>query len=109
MSASAPFSFMESQTRHPCGLLGGTTGYKEQESSGENFLALVSPKKPDVEYFGRSARISGNLALGEVSHWFLFEKQGINNILACPSPRVGTAPGQGLSLCWNPGGSSGLN
>lgn len=64
MSASAPFSFMESQTRHPCGLPGGTTGYKEQESSGEDLLALVSPKKPDVEYFGRSARISGKLGIG---------------------------------------------
>lgn len=64
MSASAPFSFMESQTRRPCGLPGGTTGYKEQESSGENFLALVLPKKPDVEYFGRSAHISGKLGIG---------------------------------------------
>lgn len=64
MSASAPFSFMESQTLHHCGLLGRTTGYKEQESSGENFLALLSPKKPDVEYFGRSAHISGKLGIG---------------------------------------------
>lgn len=44
--------------------LGGTTGYKEQESSGQDLLALVSPKKPDVEYFGRSARISGKLGIG---------------------------------------------
>lgn len=32
------------------------------------------------------------LALEEVSHWFLCEKQGLNNILACPSLRAGTVP-----------------
>lgn len=41
-----------------------------------------------------------NWALEEASHWFLFEKQGINNILAYPSPRVGTVPG--LALLRNP-------
>lgn len=81
MSASAPLSFLESQTPHPCALLGGTRGYKEQESPRRELVVLE-------EMFVFLA----NWALEEASHWFLFDKQGINNILACPSPRVGTVP-----------------
>lgn len=64
MSASAPLSFLQSQTLHPCGLLGRTRGYKEQESPRRELLALLLPENPDVECAGRNAHISSKLGNG---------------------------------------------